>query len=246
MRLPCLLPCAALALLAAARSAQGACAAEPGSVPVAPHAASAPYGEALAGVRDAQDFGETPGYRRLVELVAAERAGAARRLDVADALARPEAWRGQHVRVRGLVAWMRAIKLAAPLLGSPDVYRAVVTEPDGTEGVAVDFLAPPPPFELQRDVVEVEGVFFRTVRYENEADQQMEAPYVIAREIRRLDPDALPRRTAFDSFGRLLVVAALALLVVRVLWVLRRSRGQLPRRPPHDPRSPTPTRHAHL
>jgi hypothetical protein len=183
----------------------------------------------LTGVLDGQDFAETPGYRRLLEILSQRNEQSLaeetqRQLVVADALAEPDAWRGDLVRVRGLVAWMQAVKLAAPIGEFTDVYRALVTQPDGTAGVAVDFLHPPPELQLQRDVIDVEGVLFNTVRYENQRDQPVEAPHLIARGLRRLDLDTLPRSTALEGLGRVLVGAAVAFLIVRVILLVRRKR----------------------
>lgn len=184
---------------------------------------------ALVGVRDAEDFSETPGYRQMLEKLSFYgeeelRQKAGRHLDVAQALADPDAWRGEIVRVHSLVAGQNAVRLARPLNDHVDVFRAFLTEADGSEGVVVDFLEYPPPFEIQEDVVEVEGVFFRTVRYENKKGAFVEAPYLIARGIRRLDVDALPRQTAFDGMAKILIGLAVAFLVIRILLSMRKKR----------------------
>jgi hypothetical protein len=189
---------------------------------------------ALVGARDGQDFAETPSYRRLLELVARFedqelRDQARRELDMADAIAHPDAWRGEIVRVRGLVAGLQAVRLSYPIGERQDCYRAIVTEADGSEGVVVDFLEAPPEVELRRDVVEVEGVFYRTVRYENLRDTVVEAPYLIARRPRLLDQDALPRRTILDHLSKILIGAAVLFFVVRVLLSMRRARARAPR-----------------
>lgn len=184
----------------------------------------------LIGVQDGQDFAETPGYRRLLEILSQRdeeglRLETQRQLVVSEALAEPDAWRGDLVRVRGLVAWMQAVKLAAPIGESSDVYRALLTQPDGTAGVAVDFLHPPPELELQRDVIDVEGVLFNTVRYENQRGEAVEAPHLIARGLRRLDTSALERSTALEGLGQVLIGAAVAFLIVRVFLLVRRKRA---------------------
>ena len=183
----------------------------------------------LAEAVDGQDFGESPGYRRLLEILSQKgedelKQGVERQLDVADALAHPDAWRGKIVRVHGLVAWMQAVKLASPIGDSEDVYRALVTQPDGTAGVAVDFLHPPPAFEIQRDVIEVEGVFLRTVSYENKGGNAVEAPYLIARGLRLLDLNRAPRSTALEGLGKVLIAAAVVFLVIRVMLIFRRRK----------------------
>ncbi len=188
------------------------------------------YEGALVGVADAQDFVETPGYRQLLESLTRYgeeelRQKAGRRLDVAQALADPDGWRGEIVRVRALIAGQMAVRLARPLGEHVDVFRAFLTEADGSEGVVVDFLGPPTALELQEDVVELEAVFFRTVRYENKKGAFVEAPYLIARGLRRLDTEALPRSTAFDSpWPKLVIGAAVAFFVIRILLSMRKKR----------------------
>ena len=195
------------------------------------------YEGALLGAADATDFDETNGYRRLIEI--AERysdadlaARAERRLDIASAMAHSDEWRGEILRVRGLILDVRPERLGRPIDAHEDVYRALVVEPDASEGVVVDFLEKPPELELERDVVEFEGIFFRTVRYESRRGTPREAPYLIARSIRRLDPDGLKRETRFDTFALLLVGAATAFLLIRIVNSMR----SLPRRPRGDDR----------
>jgi len=223
---------------------------------------------ALTDARDDQDFAEDAGYRRLLELMrssapvapVASADGAvappppstttpttsARLLDHADVLAHPDAWRGQRVRFRGLVADMSAVRLSTPLGDSVDAFRAWVTDGDGSAGVAVDFLQQPPQLEFARDVVEVEGVFYRLVRYENRKNQQQTAPYVIAGGLKRLDPETLPRSTTFDALGKILIAAAVAFLVVRVLMLIRNSRSAPERRGGTPKRPLKPKIHADL
>jgi hypothetical protein len=191
------------------------------------------YAGALVGAKDAEDFAETHGYRQLLEILSQYDedellAKAARRLDVAQVLADPGAWRGEIVRVRALIAGQRAVRFARPLGERVDVYRAFLTEADGSEGVVVDFLEEPPKLAIQEDVVEVEGVFFRTVRYENKKGAFVEAPYLIARNLRRLDVESLPRSTTFDGAVKILVIAAVAYLCIRILNTMR--KGPVPRR----------------
>lgn len=183
---------------------------------------------ALVGAVDAQDFTETPGYRQLLESLARYgeeelRQKAGRRLDVAQALADPGDWRGEIVRVRALVADLRYMRLSRPLGEHVDVIRAFLAEADGSEGVVVDFL-PPPPSDLEiKDVVDVEAVFYRTVRYEDRKGAIFDGPYLIARGLRRPDPDTLTRRTAFDGMAKILIGAAVAFFVIRVLLTMRKK-----------------------
>jgi hypothetical protein len=183
---------------------------------------------ALIGARDREDFAETPGYRRLLEIVSNYREGeltqrVESRFDFPAALGDPDAWRGRVVSVRGMVADLEAARLREPIGDHVDAFRAFVTEADGSEGVVVDFLHDPPPLELQRDVVDVEAVFYRLLRYENRRGEMVDVPYLIARDVRRLEEGA-PRKTLFDSMSMILIGAAVAFLIVRIFLSMRSKK----------------------
>jgi len=228
-----LLSIAALSLVSPAGQAPAA-QSEPAPVegqgaPVAPPVEAGAYEGALTGAVDGSDFQETPGYRRMLELVG--RYGkeeiaskVERELDFAASLAAPEEWRGRIVHLRGIVAGLEAVRLVDPIHGHGDAYRAVVCETDGSEGVVVDFLEPPPKLQLSLDVIDVEGVFFRTVGYESRKGAPQLAPYLIARDIRLMPPETAKRSTNLDILGKVLVGAAVVLVVVRVLSSMR-GRG---------------------
>ncbi|MSR61202.1 MAG: hypothetical protein EXS08_01975 [Planctomycetes bacterium] len=189
---------------------------------------------ALVGAKDAEDFAETPSYRRLLEMLSnysdEELARqATRTLDVPAALAQPEAWRGEIVRVRALVAHLQTVRLANPLADHVDTYRAFLVNDLGldkeSEGMVVDFLEEPPELELRRDVVDVEAVFFRVLRYENAKGVLKDLPYLIARAVRRFDQTAAPRSTTLSSVAKIFVGAAVAFIVARILLSLRSSKN---------------------
>src|SRR5262245_39354256 len=67
------------------------------------------YEGTLVGVKDGSDFEETPAYRRLLEILGGYRedelrAKNPRTFDRAAVSADPDAWRGELVRIHGLVA----------------------------------------------------------------------------------------------------------------------------------------------
>jgi hypothetical protein len=190
------------------------------------------YEGTLAAVQDGQDFAETPDYRRLLEIIGSYReheltAKAPPPFERAAVLADPARWRGELVRVRGLLAGMIAVRLAHPIGEHTDAFRAFITEPDGEDGIVVDFLHQPPDLSLEKDVVETEAVFVRTVSYEAKNGKIAVAPYLVARDLRELDTSALRRRTAFDQFALILIGVATAYLVIRVVMTMRsrKERG---------------------
>ena len=168
------------------------------------------YEGTLLGVQDGQDFAETPDYRRLLELISRYGEGELRGkeprdLERAAALADPSAWRGELVRVRGLLVGMTAERLSHPIGERVDVFRAIVTVPNGEDGVVIDFLHQPPQLDLEKDIVEAEAVFVRLVGYEAKNGAQQQAPYLIARDIRKLDTSTLARKTRFDTYAQILI-----------------------------------------
>jgi len=151
---------------------------------------------ALLSARDGADFAETPGYRRLLYHVramspAAFSARVSGWLDWTDAVAHPDRWRGEFVRVRGVVGSLGAVKLHGLDAGIEDVYRGFIAESDGSEMVAFDLVDPPPKVQVDssvKDVLDVEGVFYRTVAYESRTGELREVPYLVARTLQVYEP----------------------------------------------------------
>jgi hypothetical protein len=186
------------------------------------------YEGALLDTHNGDGFLETPGYRRILDQLSRYRpeelaAKAERELDFKAALAEPDAWRGEIVRWRGVVAGIETVRLRDPLGERVDVYRTILTESDQSEGVVVDSLDRPEGLALQRDVVDVEGVFYRTVRYENRNGAPTEAPYILARGVRRLDTESLPRSTRFDTYAILILGAVAVFIATRILFPIVRG-----------------------
>lgn len=185
---------------------------------------------ALRDAPDGQDFAETPSYRRLlfhVRTMPAEdfSSRVAGRLDWQSAVEQPEAWRGEFVRVRGLVASLEAVKLQGQDAGLEDVYRGFIGQHDGSETVVFDFVDRPPNVSLNKDVLDIEGVFYRTVKYESRAGTDAEVPYLIARKVTLYTPPAdehSPLVVALQVLGVVVGSIVAALLITR--WGARRRK----------------------
>jgi hypothetical protein len=184
---------------------------------------------ALLDSANGQDFAETAGYRRLLDFLQAlepatviERATST--LDRARAVTDPDSLRGQYVHVRGLIAGLEAVRLDTPLAGSEDVWRGVITDTDGSDGVVFDLLGPPPPLEPRLDIVDVHGIFYRTVRYENREQGWVEAPWLLARHLAVVDTGAPARQSTWSSLTPLLVILAVGFIGVRVFMLVRKHR----------------------
>jgi hypothetical protein len=201
---------------------------------------------AFLGAENSVDFRETPGLRKLLEQLSrmepaelAQRCEA--RFDYGRAIADPRAFQGRFFRCRGTLVDVETVRLGTPIFGQEDLYRAIVVQADGNveskesptlnEGTIVDMLERPPDLELRRAVVELEGIFFRTVRYENRSGEFKLAPYFVARRITSVDTKALKRRTELSVLGMILVGAAVAYGLFRLATILsrHRPRGSGPR-----------------
>ncbi len=187
---------------------------------------------ALADTQNGESFRETSGYTTLVRELGAytpeEVAKKAQRwLDYAGAVKDPDGWRGAWVRTRGLVAGLRATKLDSPVLGIKDVWRGYLSQPDKSDKVVVDLLSEPPPIQTNYDAWDVEGVFYRTVKFEDNDGRTWEVPYLLAKSIHPAEaPSALG---IFDHpIVLLLAVVGLALFLARLLLLLAKSRRPAP------------------
>lgn len=199
---------------------------------------------ALLDSENATDFAETEGYHRLVRLVAAYTPEAVHErvqptVDPTTLLAEPDAYRGDFVQIRGVINHMTAEKLRAPVLGIHDVFRGFLGDGDGRPRAVFDLVDHPGEFDARRDPVDVEGVFFRTVRYETKKGEFIELPYVIARTMAKVDRvPAHHSRFLRDHTLELVIGLGLAILAARLLmyWVQRSKRrsGSPPRARPPD------------
>lgn len=213
---------------------------------------------ALSDTQNSQEFRESQGYWRLLQILTsytpeevAQRA--TRRLDYAAALRDPDAWRGEFVTVRGVMAFMYADKLHSKVFGIEDVYRGFLTDADGENGLVFDLPNPPPAFEMRRSPIDIEGIFYRTALYETESVRGWPAfqvhsmplvvvvlptwirvvPYILARNMRVVEnPQVGPTGFLQDHGGTLLILMGLAIFMARLLMYVfqRRARRRAPAR----------------
>ena len=200
---------------------------------------------ALADSKNGEPFAETGGYVKLITSLAAYKpeevsARATADLDYAAVMRDPDRYRGDFVRVRAIIVGLEAHRLDRPIQGAIDVYRGVVAKADASEGVWFDMLERPPDVALKEDVVDLEGVFYRTVRFENAKGQMQEAPWLIVRNFTRPDPETLPRHVGGSStwtFGMVLTGLALAYFAGRLIVFFRQQTKQRTRSEPRQGQS---------
>jgi hypothetical protein len=177
---------------------------------------------------DNTEFGETPSFDRLIYHVRAMpkeefSKQVTRWLDWKAAMENPQLWRGEFVRVRGLVGKLDPVKLHHGA-DDTDIYRGFIGQPDGTDMVAFDFVDKPPNVDLKRDVLDIEGVFYRTLTYESVSGEKRTIPYLIARDVKIYESPADPL-TRFEGwkFGAV-IAASVAIALVAVRFGGRRRR----------------------
>ncbi|HEX6812079.1 MAG TPA: hypothetical protein VF384_10690 [Planctomycetota bacterium] len=151
---------------------------------------------------DGAAFGETPGYRRLIQMLNDHvRPGDVPvdppLLNRALAMQAPDMQRGEVVKVRGLVAGVWAEKLNERVLDVTDVWRVILTDSQAEEGVVVDLVLPQAPaLNERRDTVEIVGHFYRLVSYEAKGGKTLKVPYLLARSLRVVGSPAAGTGTA--------------------------------------------------
>lgn len=217
------------------------------NAPAAPNAMTAPgapaeplppldFGDDLLDRMNGEVPKDTPAHVHALQTLAEIPAGdvtarAKGYLDYAEALKNPEALRGQCVRKRGLIVAQWADKLEQPVNGVEDVYRAFLSDSDASDGVMLDMLHPIENVEQRRDVVDVEGVFYRIVSHEPGRKPGMKAIPVPCLLLRNLTVIDSSQNRADRSFGTpdvivmLLLGVGFAWLLFRVSTFTKRARG---------------------
>ncbi len=194
---------------------------------------------ALADSHNGAGFVETEGYRHLLETLSnypidqVEKL-ATTKLDWKAATTDPDAWRGEFVWTRGVIANRWAERLRSPVFGAQDVYRVILTDGDASEGVVVDMLEEPPAVAFRSDPVDVQGIFYRTVRYAAVGyKDDLVLPYVLAKSMRAIER---PKRSAGGILREhgpaALAGMALAIGAARLLIYWFQRRSQRPRAAP--------------
>jgi heme exporter protein D len=205
----------------------------------------------LADTSNGQDFVETTGYRRLLQILMSYPSEevsrrAVRKLDWAASMADPDAWRGEFVWTRGLIAELWASKLRDPLFGTSDVYQGILTQADASEGIFFDLVGElPAGISLRNAPIDVQGIFYRTARYTTSKPENLkepspyrtktpegevqEIPYLLLKTMR---PVEKPRSNVAgflqDHTAAALVGLALAIAAARLLMYVFQRRSRRP------------------
>ncbi|HZN38364.1 MAG TPA: hypothetical protein VFD82_06150 [Planctomycetota bacterium] len=197
-------------------------------------------GGAYLDPADGAGFAQTPGYRRLIQmLIDHVRPG-----DVVEnpplfnrelAMRAPDLQRGEVVKLRGLVAGYWAEKLDNPVFQVDAMWHTFLADYDGTDGVVVDVVDRPPALTIQRDTVEVVAHFYRLVSYKAQNGNVLKIPYLIARELRLAPEEPHSAFGSMDPASLILVLALSAMVAFGVIRVVsaRARRPTVQWRAPH-------------
>jgi hypothetical protein len=191
------------------------------------------FGPELWQVKDHGDFAEEPAWQRVVETMGkqdpklvVDHLDFSLNLHYEEVMQDPAAFRGRFVRMRGLVAGnFMASKLDKPIAGRGDVFRGLIMDPEGNQPVFFDLLDRPPPFRKMYDAVDVDGVFYRVVKYETKRGKIVEVPWIVARTVVKCQPD---EESGGVSSSKLAVgaLAAFLALVIFIVYLVRRGSRQ--------------------
>ncbi len=201
---------------------------------------------ALRGVTDLTELRgvETePAYRRLLDHVSSIEPAAIEResegpVAYSTILKHAGELRGRIFHFAGLVTDWDPLRLVDPVRGREDVYRVFLMDLDRDAGFVCDLADRPPALERRQDRVEVDGAFYKVLRFENRQGQSREAPFFIARSIRIVAPPVDQEAEQAISAGKYIITGLLAagfLAFMVIVWIQSKrdpGTGLDLRRPP--------------
>ncbi len=186
------------------------------------------FGPELFEVKDRTDFAEEPAWRHALEVMAnldekfiEENLQFSLNLHYAEVMENPEAYRGQFVRMRGVIHHsFGAVRLDQPVAGRVDVFRGPIADPDDESPIVFfDLLDRPPEFDEGYDGMELDAVFYRTVTYETKHGKLRSAPWLIGRTVSIIEKPKAEAKT-WTSLG---VMTAFLALVFGIVYLVRRG-----------------------
>jgi hypothetical protein len=162
-------------------------------------------------------------------------------LDVDQALAYPQDFRGGLVRVRGQYLGVDTRSIQHPAIADPEgwTYRGYLFGKGRAGPVPVLFQGTMMPPDVPRDTpMEVEGVFLQAVQYETKDGKTRTAPFLVASSVRAVKFEA--KRSILDTLFLPIVCALIILIVMTTLYLFKKSR--VPARSRYVARPPGPGR----
>lgn len=144
-------------------------------------------------------------------------------LNITEALAAPDKFRGGWVRFQGIPSTAWTVDLANAVAPKGVYYTGILVEDPRSTGVMFGTTERLPDFERARCRLEIEGVFLQNVRFETQSLRPSEryrtVPFVVARSVRIFEEK--PQKTWMDQLflpvivGLVFVTAVATYLVVK-------------------------------
>jgi hypothetical protein len=133
-------------------------------------------------------------------------------------------YRGEFVKIMGIVARITPIKLASQQM----IYRIYIVDPSGEEGFICDLLEKPSSIRsseeegiLHADLIETKGIFYKIVSYEAKDGSIARLPLIIAKSAQKVDTRGKRRR--FYSWGSLPVIVGISFIALFSIILLKRQ-----------------------
>ena len=135
----------------------------------------------------------------------------------------PDAWRGETVKLTGVLLYLKQ----APLgprgenpLGVPFVWQLWVSDNRSGDAGTMLVLSLDEPAAKERDIVEIEGVFYRRWAFENKANRPRIVPVIMARSVETY----VPGETTLTPMLMKIIVGVVAVVVVLLVVAQNREK----------------------
>lgn len=161
-------------------------------------------------------------------------------LDVTQALAYPEHFRGGLVRIRGAFFRSDGQDIQQPAVPLGVVFRGWLAVREGHTDYVLAYMTDDRTKFEPPQVVEAEGVFLQAIRYEDKKGFVRTAPLVVVPSL-RLSP-TLPPQTFLDKHFSTAIIVLIIVVLGTTWFLLRRKSGQLASRRRFVARPPGPER----
>ncbi len=133
--------------------------------------------------------------------------------------------RGRVFRLSGIPGRVTPVRLLDPIQGHEDVYRIVLMEFEATAAFICDLVTRTRLFDTRWDRIEIEGMFYKVVRYESEQGQIRDAPLLIGRTYREMTLPSTAAESAKLFWVKIVIIIGI-LAAVTVAYVQIRALAQ--------------------
>jgi hypothetical protein len=114
------------------------------------------------------------------------------------------------------------VRLADPVEGREDVYRIFMFDEAIQAGFAVDLVDRPRESLALRDPIEVDGMFYKVVRYQNTRGDDRDIPLFVARGFRRIPPVPESGKTTGQQVFEVILGIGIVAILGSAYWMTRK------------------------